>query len=225
MRSPFLSAALLCGVATPALAQEQDGQVWLTTSASVGIGEPLALDFESILRFGDAAGGLYEGEYVAAIEYDLTDRITLTGGYARVVGYSRDGVTRTEDRPRQQIAYGFGRVGPGRLSARLRFEQRFRSDGDDTGHRVRPQVKYALPLDASGDVELGISHESYFNFNDTDWGQATGHERMRNLIAVSFPLVGPVEAELGYLNQYGFAQGAGRDSMDHVASFSIGASF
>src|SRR3546814_14559527 len=87
-----------------------------------------------------------------------------------------------EDRPRQQISFPLGGFAGGKLSGRVRLEERLRRDGDDIGLRLRPQVKYTLPLGTGRKTALVLSHESFIQGQDTDWGPARGHARMRHAI-------------------------------------------
>lgn len=207
-----------------AAATEDDAQFWLRASVSGGIGGNWQAGLETTLRFGNDAGGLYEGEYGGSLGYQFSDELGLYAGYLRVPTYSRQGVTRTEDRFRQQFNFALGEIGGGKLHGRLRIEQRLVSGGDDMGVRLRPNLVWSQPLRRDGSTSLVLSHESFVNLNSTDWGQRGGYDRMRNLVAISTPLAKGVTAEIGYLNQYGFRSSA-RDTQDHVASMAISYSF
>lgn len=217
------AATLLAG--SPALAaMEDDAQIWLRMGASGSVSGPWQAGFEAVLRFGDSAGGLYESEYGGNVGYQFSPAFGLSAGYVRVPTYSRQGVTRTEDRFRQQLNLALGTVAGGRLNGRVRIEQRLVSSGDDIGVRLRPYLVWSRPFRRGGRTALVLSHESFVNLNGTDWGQRGGYDRMRNLVAVSTPLAKGVAAEIGYLNQYGFRPKS-RDTQDHAASFAISYSF
>ncbi|MFD1789949.1 DUF2490 domain-containing protein, partial [Sphingomonas floccifaciens] len=166
--------------------------------------------------------GLYESQYSGVISVKIAKGVMLTGGVNRVVAVSNDRVSNTEWRPRQQISFPIIALGRGKLAGRVRFEQRFRSDGSDVGHRVRPEVSYAIPL--TDKLKFRLAHESYFNFNTTNFGQRAGHERMRNSAALSFPMAKGVSAEVGYMNQYRFNRD-GRDLMEHALTTGLSAKF
>lgn len=221
MRSILLAIPIALAV-SPALAQDVDSELWLTTAASVSVAQSTSIDAEFVARFSDE-DGLYETEWGAVVTHKLSDAVTVSAGYFRVPGYDHGNGTHIDNRPRQQVTVRMGKFLGGSWQARVRTEQRFRSDGDDVGLRVRPQIRYSLPL--GGETQLRLSHESYFNLNDTDWGQQGGHERMRHIAAVTTPLTGALTLEVGYLNQYRFAQGAGRDSMDHVMTAAVSIDF
>jgi len=124
-----------------------------------------------------------------------------------------------EQRAREQVTFdNFTKVGPGKLSARMRFEQRWREGLNGTGWRLRPYVKYALPL--KGKVALNLSSEPFLDFNTTAFQRKKGLDRVRNLITVSAPLSKTFGAEAGYMNQHGFVSG-GPDTSDNIAYFAL----
>lgn len=215
----FLACALLFAAATPAAhAQVEDEQLWIKLSAETALSDGVDLELETNQRLGNAEGGIFESQYVAKIGVDIGGDFKLTGGLNRVVAVEDGRVDNTEWRPRQELGFPDLTLGKGALSGRIRLEQRFRSDGDDVGHRVRPEISYTLPLSDTVDLELG--HESYFNLNTTDFGQRAGHERMRNFVEIGFPLTGKVDAAVGYLNQYRFNRTA-PDRMEHALTLGL----
>lgn len=222
MKRLFLTAALLALPPSPASAgTDSDAQAWFTASASGAIAGRLLGQAELITRFSNDADGLYEAEIGGFLGYRLTDRVSLWAGYVRVPRYARDARTVVEDRTRQQVTADLGAPFGGRLSGRVRLEQRFRSGGD-IGWRLRPQLKFARALKKDG-IALVASHESFLPLNDTDWGQRSRYERMRNFVGLQLPVAGTVAAEIGYLNQYNFR--AGRDAVDHVLSTTFSHAF
>jgi hypothetical protein len=126
-----------------------------------------------------------------------------------------------EHRAREQVTLdNLATIGRGRLSARLRMEQRWREHVDGTGWRMRPYVKFSLPLGKGSKTSLTLSNETFINLNSTAFQRQDGLDRMRSLIAINTPLTKAVSLEVGYLNQHGFVRG-GEDTDDHVASFSL----
>ena len=110
-------------------------------------------------------------------------------------------------------------LGSGKLSFRLRGEERWRTNIEGTGVRFRPYVKYSVPLGHSK-TSLVLSSETFLNLNTTPFQKQSGLDRVRNLIAINTPLSKKLTAEIGYLNQHGFVRG-GPDTSDHVASVSL----
>lgn len=221
MRFPICAVAALAA-AVPAGAQDEDEQLWLKLSAKTPLSKDAELGLEMNQRVSNDEGGIYESQYLARIRLNLGDGFKLTGGVNRVVAVDGGRVDNTEWRPRQELGFPALPLGLGKFDSRIRFEQRFRSDGDDVGHRVRPEIIYTLPLTRKLDLELG--HESYFNLNTTDFGQRSGHERMRNFVALNFPFLKRVIASVGYLNQYRFNRGR-RDRMEHALTLGLSAGF
>jgi len=219
-----LAAASLLALPAAAPATTHDAQLWLSGGATVDLGGGFKLSEEMVARFGDAQKGLYEIENSLLLGYKLSDKVTLWAGYTHDPLYAAGRFTRMERRAREQVtADNIASIGPGTLSVRLRAEQRWRDGFGGTAWRLRPYVRYQLPLSETGKTTLTLAHESFVNLNHTDF-QTEGYDRMRNSIAVKFPLAGPLSAEVGYLNQYGIVRG-GRDKMDHAATMGLSFSF
>jgi len=220
-RTIILAAALLpAGVAQPALAAT-DSQVWTTQVVNVKLGDKWRLQEELVERFSDARNGLYEIEANTLLGYRLSKAVTVWGGYTHDPQYSGGSFTVMEHRIREQVVFdNVVKLGSGKLSFRLRGEERWRTNIAGTGWRVRPYVKYALPLAKGSKTALVLSAEPWFNLNTTPFQKQSGLDRIRSLIAISTPISKKLTAEIGYLNQHGFVRG-GPDTSDHVASFSL----
>jgi hypothetical protein len=212
MRSILLVPLL--SLAAPALAQQEDAQVWLQTNAQVPLDENLRLTLEGIARFSDRTGGLFHTEIGGIVSTKVADNVELGFGY-RHVGSHGGNAADDEDRLRQHVVATFGRV-----TTRLRVDERFHPDGDEIGFRIRPLVRYNHPLGTKGYALFAV-HESFFMANDTDWGQRAGYDRMRNTVGLVIPFGKGMNADLGYLNQYRFARNGGRAQMDHALSFQL----
>jgi len=216
-RSLIGIAAVLALLAAPAQAQDEDEQLWLKAGASAQLRAGVELKLETNQRFGNDRGGIYESQYLFAAAFEIAEGVTVTAGVNRVVGFTEGKVDYTEWRPRQQIDFSVAKIGSGDLAGRVRIEQRLRSDDGEPGHTVRPAVSYTIPL--RGEWEFELAHESYFNLNGTD-NQDTGHERMRNSAALSFPIGDRLKGEVGYLNQYRFNRDEA-DLMEHALTTSL----
>jgi hypothetical protein len=207
---------------TGAAAAKDDSQVWTQASASVKLSENWRLSGEVVGRFSDYRNGLYEIEATALLGYRLNKNVTIWGGYVHDPQYSGGDFTVMEHRAREQVTFdNVGKVGSGKLSARVRMEQRWRDGIGGTGWRLRPYAKLSVPL--KGKTALNLSNETFINLNRNSFQKQRGLDRMRNLVSISTPL-GKVTGEAGYLNQYGFVRN-GTDTMDHVAYFALSASF
>lgn len=216
-----LAALAATIAATPAFAQQEDSQVWGTLAAKTMLDSRTELSFEVIGRGGDAANGLYEVELGGMLGRSIGHGIKIAAGYVRVPGYRNGNVTNIEDRLRQQIGADFGKLARGALTGRIRLEERFRNTGTDMGLRLRPLLRWTLPVAPGAKTKFVLQHESFITLNSTDWGQKSGYERMRNFAGITVPLAPKLDAEIGYLNQYSFGRGGARDKMDHVASLGL----
>ena len=212
----FLSAV---GLFPAAASATSDDQVWTTASATVKLSDKWRLSQELVARFSDNRAGLYEIESNTLVGYRLNDVVTLWAGYTHDPQYSGGDFTIMEHRAREQVTFdNVAKVGPGKLSARLRLEQRWRGGLDGTGWRMRPYVKYSLPL--TGKAKLNLSSEPFVNLNTTTFQRKRGLDRVRNLVTVSMPLSKILTGEAGYMNQHGFVSG-GPDTSDHIAYFAL----
>lgn len=211
MRSIPLVLPLL--IAAPALAQQEDSQIWLQTNAQVPLDDNLRLTLEGIARFSDRQGGLFHTEIGGIVSTKIADNVEIGFGY-RHVGSHGGNTADDEDRLRQHVV-----VTLGKFTTRLRVDERFHPDGDEIGFRIRPLVRFTQPVGKG--YALFVTHESFFMANDTDWGQRAGYDRMRNTAGVVVSLGKGINADIGYLNQYRFARNGGRATMDHALSMQL----
>lgn len=217
----LVAAATVAGIPEAALARD-DGQIWLTGAAIVKLDDNWKLSEDIVARFSDNRKGLYEIEAGTLLNFKAAKDVTLAAGYVHNPQYSDGDFTVLERRAREQVTVdNLARIGTGKISARLRMEQRWRENADGTGWRMRPYLKYSLPL--RGNTSLTLSSEVFVNLNSTAFQRQDGLDRVRNLIAINTPLLKSVTLEAGYLNQHGFVRD-GEDSADHVASLSVSAS-
>ena len=199
----------------------EDEQLWASASANIKLGSDWRLSQEITTRFSDNRGGLYEVEAVSMASYQIRKNLTAAAGYVFNPQYADGDLTAREHRFREQIGFdNLGQVAGGKISARLRMEQRWREHTDGTAWRMRPYVKYSLPLKKGGKTALVLSNETFVNLNNTVFQKTDGLDRMRNLIAISTPLSKRLGVEVGYLNQYGFVR-HGDDTVDHAASIAL----
>jgi hypothetical protein len=196
-----------------------DSQLWTTVSATVKLSDSWRISEEIVGRFSDNRNGLYEIESNTLLGYRLSKVTTLWAGYTHDPQYAGGDFTGMEHRAREQVTFdNFARLGPGKLSGRLRLEERWREGRDGTGWRLRPYLKYSLPLHSK--TALNIGTEPFLNFNRTSFQGTAGLDRVRNLLTISTPLFKNVTGEAGYMNQHGFVRG-GPDTSDNIAYFAL----
>jgi hypothetical protein len=216
----FKSALLALLIVAPAHAwAASDEQLWATGSATVKLADKWRLSQELTTRFSDHRNGLYEIESNTLIGYRVGGGVTVWAGYTHDPQYDGGDFTAMEHRAREQLTIDqLAQVGSGKLSGRLRLEQRWREHVDGTGWRFRPYLKYSLPI--AGKTALNLSTEPFFNLNTTAFQRQSGLDRVRNLVTVSTPLTKSLTGEVGYMNQHGFVRG-GEDTSDNIAYFGL----
>lgn len=225
VRRFFGWAALAFGpLLMPQVAHADDKQAWAAATVNVDLGNGFRASNEAVFRTSDARG-FYEIENNTMIGYKPNKQVTLWLGYTHDPNYSHGDFTVMEHRFRQQVNVdNFAELGNVKFSGRVRLEERWRDGQTGTGWRLRPYLKAVLPIAAKGKVALVASHESFVNLGRTSFQKVNGHERMRNFVGISAPLLKHVTIEGGYLNQHGFVRN-GPDTDDHVGSISLTASF
>lgn len=212
---------LLAGVAVSSPALAADAQAWQTVAANVTLAPALKVQAELVVRESEPKG-LYEIEQTTLLAYK-TGQVTVAAGYVHNPTYDHGDFVAMERRAREQVTVdNIAKVGPFKLSARLRAEQRWRDNAPGTGWRVRPYVKATAPL--VGKLALTLSHESFVNLNTTAFQKTSGYDRMRNAISLSAPLAKGVSIDAGYLNQHTFVRG-GRDISSNAVTTGITFSF
>ncbi len=205
--------------AAPAIAATSDDQLWTNGIVTVKLDDHWRLSEEATSRFSDKRNGLYEVESNTLIGYRLNKVVTLWAGYTHNPQYAAGDFTVMEHRAREQATFdGFARLGSGKFNGRIRFEERWREGVDGTGWRVRPYLKYSLPI--AGKTALNLSSEPFFNLNTTAFQRKPGLDKIRNLVTISTPLTKTLTGEAGYMNQHGFVRG-GPDTSDNIAYFSL----
>ncbi|MDO7841871.1 DUF2490 domain-containing protein [Sphingomonas immobilis] len=206
-------------IAAPAFAND-DAQLWTSATATVNVGSHVRVSEEVVTRFSDFRHGLYEVESNTLLGYRVAPHVTVWAGYTHDPLYDGGKFLVMERRAREQITYDdLLKLGPGIISARLRIEQRWRDGLAGTGWRVRPFIRYVVPLRPGSRTALAFSHENFVGLNSVVFRQATGEERMRNAVTLALPIAHRATFEIGYLNQHAFA---GTQETDHAFTLAIG---
>ena len=215
----FVLGAMVAACIPSTASAATDEQIWAGATVNVKLSEKWRLQEELVTRFSDNRKGLYEVESNSLLGYRLNKVVTLWAGYTHDPQYAGGDFTIMEHRAREQVTFdGFAKLGPGKFSARMRLEQRWREGIDGTGWRVRPYLKYSIPV--NGKTALNLSSEPFINLNTNTFQRKSGLDRVRNLVTISTPLSKTLTGEVGYLNQHGFVSG-GPDTSDHVAYFAF----
>lgn len=214
-----LALVAAAAISQPAVAASPDSQLWTNGVLNLKLSDDWRLQEEMTGRWSDKRNGLYEIESNTLLGYRLNKTVTVWAGYTHDPQYLAGHFTVMEHRAREQATFdGFAKLGAGKLSGRIRLEQRWRNGMNGTGWRLRPYLKYSLPI--AGKTALNLSSEPFFNLNKTPFQKQSGLDRVRNLVTVSTPLTKRLSGELGYMNQHGFVRG-GPDTSDNIAYFGV----
>lgn len=222
MRSfPIALLCLLAWSGTARASTSHDEQAWINLTAMGPVSDKLVYLAELQPRIGDGISRLDQMILRGALGWKLSPAMTLYQGYAHIVVPVEDGRDANEERSFQQLSWTLGKPWGGELSSRTRLEQRWRSDGRDTGWRLREMLRYEKPMRPGSDaVNLLLSAEGFVALNDTDWGARGGFDQLRTFLGAELGLKGDSTVEIGYLNQV-IDQTGDRTRIGHVASISL----
>lgn len=223
MRRLAMSLALtLCLAALPARADtSSDEQLWVNLTAMGSVSGDLVYFAEWQPRMGDGVSRLDQMLLRGAVGWKLSSDVTLYQGYAHVVVPLEGRRDVNEERSFQQLSWTLGKPWGGELSSRTRLEQRWRSDGDDMGWRLREMLRYEKPLKPGSNAVNALAYsEAFVALNSTNWGAKGGFDQIRTFLGAELGLKGASTIELGYLNQV-IDQRGGRTRINHVASISL----
>ncbi len=222
MRFLLSPLAVVATTGAPAAAETRhDEQAWVNLTAMGSISGDLLYFAELQPRIGDGVSRVDQLLLRGAVGWKLSPSATVYQGYAHVVVPTEGGRDVNEERSFQQLNLALGQPWKGDLSSRTRLEQRWRSDGNDMGWRLREMIRYEKPLKADSDaINALVSAEAFIALNDTDWGARGGFDQLRTFVGAELGLPGKSTAEIGYLNQV-IDQSSGRTRMNHVASLSV----
>jgi hypothetical protein len=166
--------------------------------------------FDAQARYFDLGSGINQWLVRPAIGYSINDKVNGWVGYARFRTRNAAGDVADENRYWQQIDWTAGRWKDGRISMRVRLEQRSISIGDDVGVVLRYMAKYVRPIGEKGSTSLILAIEPFVDLRDTDWGGESGLGQNRVLIGVGQRFSDRFSIEAGYMNQY-----IGRDNAEN----------
>lgn len=199
----------------------QDEQLWLNLTAMGPVSGDVLYFAEIQPRIGNGIRKADQTLLRGAIGWKLSPDLQIYQGYAHVMLPVRNGRDVNEERSFQQISWLFARPWGGELSSRTRLEQRWRSDGNDMGWRLREMIRYEKPLKTGSDaVNALVYAEGFAALNSTDWGAKAGFDQLRSFVGAEVRLPGKSTMEVGYLNQI-VNQRGGDMRVNHVASITL----
>ena len=158
--------------------------------------------FDAQARYFDLGSGVNQWLARPGIGYQISDNVKAWAGYARFRARNSAGDVADENRYWQQVDWTAGRWNGGRISMRVRLEQRSVSVGDDVGLVFRYRAKYVRPIGENGSTSLIVAIEPFVDLRDTDWGGESGLGQNRVLVGFGQRFGDRLSIEAGYMNQY-----------------------
>jgi hypothetical protein len=223
----FCALLLILPITAHASDTVEDSQIWATTNITKTFSDQWSANMETQVRFTEDSSTYGNRFLRPSLSYKITPNLTLTGGYAHVLtNASRGRESFSENRPWQQVGYQFIKNDAGfALSSRTRLEQRFVEDSDDTGWRLRQQMRFEAPIKDFNDQKLKavLWDEFFTDLNETDWGQDRDTYQNRSFIGISIPINKAVSFETGYMNQAIFRQT--NNQYNHVSASTLNVRF
>lgn len=217
----FAVATSAAALLAPTPARASDSQFWSSNSVTVPLGGRWSFSQDLTARFSDKRNGLYELEANSLLGFRVDKNFVLWGGYDHDPQYSGGHFTIMEHRAVEIAAIDkIAGIAGGKLSGRVRFEQRWREGKTGTGWRMRPYLRYALPFTKGGKTSFVWSEEMFVDLNTTRYQTVNGVERLRSFFGVSTPITKKLNVDFGYLNQHGFVPN-GKDTNDNVANVAL----
>jgi len=214
--------AAMCLLPTVAAAQtDHDAQGWLNITVQGPIHDRLIYFAEVQPRIGNDLSRLDALLLRPAIGWQVSPRVAVYQGYARVVSPVDGARDRAEHRPFQQVTWFLPQAPVAEIQSRTRLEQRWRNDSGQMGLRLREMIRAERAFAASGEgVRALVSTELFWALKDTDWGNRAGFDQIRTFAGVEVPIAGRSTAEIGYLNQLIDQPGSAR-RMNHAAVVNV----
>lgn len=211
------SAAMLVS-ASPTLAAEDDGNVWLGQFATINATDKVYVRLEAQERFTNDAERLGQLLLRSLVGYRINKDVNIGAGYAFVLTDPVGPVELNEHRFYQELNVRMLTTPGGTtLDARTRLEQRTFEERDETALRLRQFVQLRVPVSDKGHRVVAYT-EPFIDLNETDV-QRGGLSIWRNFVGVSIPIAKGIEVVPGYLNQHVFRDG--QDRSDHTANVNL----
>lgn len=217
--------ALIGGIIAAFIPQQAiagDPQFWASGTVTVKLADKWNLSQDFTARFSEKRNGLYELEANTLLGYQINKVVSVWGGYDHDPQYFGGHFTVMEHRAIEHLVLSnFASLAGGKFSSRIRLEQRWRTGKDGTGWRVRPYVRYTVPIIPAAKTSLTLSVEPFIDLNTTSFQTVHGLERVRSFVGFTTPMAKNLSADIGYLNQHLFIPNR-KDESDNVAFISVG---
>lgn len=210
LRTTAFAAALLS--AAPAMAAEEDTQLWLGASAKVPLAEDFSVTLDGSQRFRSDKAGAHQQLVRATFELEAAEWITLGGGMAYLDSEAAD-----ETRLFQTVTL---RTGP--FTFRTQLEERFYEGFDRPQLRGRQRVMFTVPLGESD--RLLLSTELNYFLQDQDPAKDSRVDHWRFRADWRHHLTPKIEVSAAYMAMLSPRPDA-PDRLSHVPTLSLAYSF
>ncbi|MFO6447982.1 DUF2490 domain-containing protein [Erythrobacter sp. NE805] len=217
----LVTACALAALPAPALAAEEDGNVWLGQFLTVNASEKVFVRLEAQERFTNDSQRLGQLLLRSLVAVRVAPKAHVGAGYAYVLTDPVGPRCFNEHRFYEEIGARLLETEGGvTLDSRTRLEQRSFEERAGTDWRLRQWLQLRLPLKENSRLVLYTEP-----FIDLSAGpvQRGGLAVWRNFAGVAIPLGKGVEVVPGYLNQTVFRDGP--DRIDHVANVGLFVTF
>jgi|TARA_R100001244_G_scaffold39766_3_gene35757 hypothetical protein len=199
----------------PAVARDDEAQLWILPTAKIPLNPDLAVIAESGIRYSESADGLAQIFARASLQVKVADDLSFALGYGHFQNYKAHRRSGTEERAFQQLNWAMGKTAGGEWSSRTRLEERMFSGSDRVEFRFRERIGFrGKPIGNSG-IRPDFSGELLLNLNRTGSGQSAGINSIRGKAGLSAPLAEHLDISLAYMGLY--VPRSGEDRMLHIA--------
>jgi hypothetical protein len=209
------AAALLIGTPTLALASEEGAELWYNPGVTFGLDDNTAIEIETAQRIRSASKGADTYYARLWVVQDVTDRLSISGGFERRVNNG----AANETRLLQQLS---GKAGI--VRGRLRLEQRFVDGAEQTAWRLRSRVGVNVPLDTDKKWRAIADTEGFFTLRATRAGGQTGLTGLRSQAGFAHEVSDRIGISLTYVRNQEIIDGR-PDRVGHAPLFGIEFSF
>ena len=148
-KAPLLAALSAATIATPAIAQDEDFNVWTGQFATINVddADKIFVRLEAQERFTNDADRLGQLLLRPAAGYRISDTVSVVGGYAYILTNPPGPAETNEHRIFQELNVRLLRTESGvTLDSRTRFEQRLFEEDSETGLRLRQFIQLRVPV-------------------------------------------------------------------------------
>lgn len=176
-----------------ALATDEAAEYWFNPAVGLELDDDTSLELETAERFRSEADGRPDTYFARVwLNQAIAGNATLSGAVERRIN---DGASH-ETRLIQQLSTSHGV-----LRTRLRLEQRFVEDADNTALRLRPRLGLVIPVTDDKRLQFKTDAELFFTLRSTSADGDTGLTGLRTQLGLSYDITSRLSVSAAYLRQ------------------------